>query len=69
MYVHTCEWDIRPGFDGVKIKFYYIIIKHIVDKKSDKFVNTMSEKKAMWTLKPQKLMRANIDSCMSMVTS
>ena len=23
MYVHTRERDIRPGFDGVKIKFYY----------------------------------------------
>ena len=22
MYVHTREWDIRPGFDSVKIKFY-----------------------------------------------
>ena len=26
MYVHTRERDIRPGFDGVKIKFYYYII-------------------------------------------
>ena len=23
MYVHTRERDIRPGFGGVKIKFYY----------------------------------------------
>ena len=23
MYVHTRERDIRPGFDGIKIKFYY----------------------------------------------
>ena len=23
MYVYTCERDIRPRFDGVKIKFYY----------------------------------------------
>ena len=23
MYVHTRERDIRPGFDGVKIKLYY----------------------------------------------
>ena len=23
MYAHTRERDIRPGFDGVKIKFYY----------------------------------------------
>ena len=23
MYVHTRERDILPGFDGVKIKFYY----------------------------------------------
>ena len=23
MYVYTRERDTRPGFDGVKIKFYY----------------------------------------------
>ena len=23
MYVHTRERDTHPGFDGVKIKFYY----------------------------------------------
>ena len=23
MYVHTREREIRPGFDGVKIKLYY----------------------------------------------
>ena len=26
MYVHTREWDRHPGFDGVKIKFYYLEI-------------------------------------------
>ena len=26
MYVYTRELDRRPGFDGVKIKFYYYII-------------------------------------------
>ena len=27
MYLHTRERDICPGFDGVKIKFFLIIIK------------------------------------------
>ena len=26
MFVHTCEWDSSPGFDGVTIKFYYFCI-------------------------------------------
>ena len=25
MYVHTREWDSRPGFDGVKIKLLLLL--------------------------------------------
>ena len=32
VYVHTRERDIRPGFDGVKIKFYLFIIIIIYNK-------------------------------------
>ena len=30
MYVHTCERDSRPGFDGVKTKLLLLLLYDIV---------------------------------------
>ena len=41
MYVHTRERDIRPGFDGVKIKFLLLLLLyiHCAKKKTIKIVD------------------------------